>query len=89
MSSVSDQLIGSITPRRWAAFVRNAFGPLALLADVFTIVAVAGITGAIYHKLIYGAADESLCPTSSAANTRCRTISRSGRTCAARSISGT
>ena len=60
MSSVSDQLIGTITPRRWAAFVRNAFGPLALLADVFTIVAVAGLTGAIYHKLVYGAADESL-----------------------------
>jgi polysaccharide biosynthesis protein PslA len=60
MSSVSDQLIGTITPRRWAAFVRNAFGPLALLADVFTIVATAGLTGAIYHKLVYGAADESL-----------------------------
>src|SRR5262249_48546395 len=60
MSSVSGQLLGTITPRRWAAMVRNTFGPLALLADVLTIVAAAGLTGAVYHKLVYGAADDSL-----------------------------
>ena len=60
MSSVSGQLLETITPRRWTAIVRNAVGPLALLADVIAIVAVAAVTGAVYHKLVYGAADESL-----------------------------
>ena len=60
MSSVSGQLLETITPRRWTAIVRNVVGPLALLADVIAIVAVAAVTGAVYHKLVYGAADESL-----------------------------
>src|SRR5262245_45398135 len=60
MSSVSGQLLETITPRRWAAIVRNTFVPLALLVDVLTIVAAAGLTGAVYHKLVYGAADDSL-----------------------------
>src|SRR5262245_35744445 len=60
MSSVSGHLLDTITPRRWAAIVRNAFGPLALLADVIAIVAVAGVTGGVYHKIVYGAADDSL-----------------------------
>ena len=60
MSSVSGHLLDTITPRRWAAMVRNAFGPFVLLADVIAIVAVAGITGAVYHKVVYGAADDSL-----------------------------
>src|SRR5262249_4438409 len=48
MANVSGHLIEARAPRRWAAFVRSAFGPLALVADVVTVVAVAGISGAVY-----------------------------------------
>src|SRR5262245_22850850 len=60
MSSVSGQWLETLAPRRWAAIVRNAFGPLALFADVIAIVAIAGLTGAVYHKLVYGAADDNI-----------------------------
>ena len=60
MTEVSGYLLETITPRRWAAIVRNSFGPLALLADVIAIVFVAGVTGGIYHKIVYGAASDSL-----------------------------
>ena len=51
MSSASDHLLEIIAPHRWAALVRNGFGPLALLADACVIMAAAGLTGAVYHKL--------------------------------------
>jgi Undecaprenyl-phosphate glucose phosphotransferase len=55
MSSVSGHLLETVRPRRWTALVRNAFGPLALMADVLAIVAMAGLSGAIYHASVYGA----------------------------------
>jgi polysaccharide biosynthesis protein PslA len=60
MSSMSGAWLDTAAPRRFAAILRGAFGPLALLADVTAIVAIAGITGAAYHKLVYGAADDNL-----------------------------
>jgi Undecaprenyl-phosphate glucose phosphotransferase len=60
MSSVSGPWLELAAPRRFAAFLRNGFGPLALSADVIAIVAIAGLTGAVYHKLVYGAADDNI-----------------------------
>ena len=60
MSNVAGSLLESVTPRRWAAIVRNVFGPFVLLADVIAIASIAGVTGAVYHKIVYGAAVESL-----------------------------
>ena len=60
MSTLASQLLESSAQRRWSAFVRNAFGPLVLLADVIAIVSIAGLTGAVYHKIVYGAADDNV-----------------------------
>jgi Undecaprenyl-phosphate glucose phosphotransferase len=57
--SVSTNLLEAAGPRRRALVVRNAFGPIALLADIVTIVAMAGLTGAIYHRAVYGTAAAS------------------------------
>jgi Undecaprenyl-phosphate glucose phosphotransferase len=53
--SVSGHLLEATTPRRRVLVLRNAFGPLVLTADIVTIVAMAGLTGAIYHWFVYGA----------------------------------
>ena len=57
--SVSTHLLEATAPRRRALVMRNAFGPIALLADVVTILAMAGLTGAVYHWFAYGAAAAS------------------------------
>jgi len=59
MSILSGHLL-EIAPRRWAVIVRSAFGPLVLVADVFAIVSMAALTGAVYHKVVYGAADDNV-----------------------------
>jgi len=46
--------------RRWAALVRNGFGTLAFTTDVVAILAMAAITGGIYHAFVYGAPDSSV-----------------------------
>src|SRR6516164_3595012 len=38
MSTLASQLLEGLAQRRWSAFVRNAFGPLVLSADVIAIV---------------------------------------------------
>jgi Undecaprenyl-phosphate glucose phosphotransferase len=60
MSTLASQLLEGLAQRRWSAFVRNAFGPLVLSADVIAIVSIAGLTGAVYHKIVYGAADDNI-----------------------------
>jgi Undecaprenyl-phosphate glucose phosphotransferase len=52
--SVSDQLLEVLRPRRFATLARGAFGPLVLVADTIAIVAMAGLTDAIYHLYVYG-----------------------------------
>ena len=60
MSTVDGPWLEMTLPRRFTAILRNGFSPLALLADVLAIVAIAGLTGAIYHKLFYGAAGDNV-----------------------------
>jgi Undecaprenyl-phosphate glucose phosphotransferase len=60
MSTVAGQWLEALVPWRWAAMLRAAFGPLVLFADAIAIVSIAGLTGAIYHKLFYGAADDNV-----------------------------
>jgi Undecaprenyl-phosphate glucose phosphotransferase len=59
--SVFGQLLDTApASRRWASVGRNGFGFLALGADVAVILAMAGVTGGIYHAFAYGAADSSI-----------------------------
>jgi Undecaprenyl-phosphate glucose phosphotransferase len=59
--SVFGHLLDTAPPsRRWATIVRNGFGPLALTTDVVAILAMAVVTGGIYHAFAYGAADSSI-----------------------------
>src|SRR5262245_26495250 len=59
--SVFGHLIDLAPPaRRWASLVRNGFGALALVTDVVAILAMATITGAIYHAFVYGAVDSTI-----------------------------
>jgi Undecaprenyl-phosphate glucose phosphotransferase len=59
MSIASGQWVEA-APRGWAAVGRTAFGPVALFADVVAIVAVAGLTGAVYHRIVYGAVNDNI-----------------------------
>src|SRR5262245_16484178 len=59
--SVFGHLIDFAPPaRRWASLVRNGFGALAFTTDVVAILAMATITGGIYHAFVYGAADSTI-----------------------------
>jgi Undecaprenyl-phosphate glucose phosphotransferase len=59
--SVFGHLLDTVpASRRWATVGRTGFGLLALAADVVAILAMAGVTGGIYHAFAYGAADSSI-----------------------------